>query len=154
MEVLGALASVAQLTSYAINLIKIISDINESIKGRPAQLHRRRCQLELLESTITSLIRNKTLSTPSIGEYLEAIRARIECLNGLLEKEAAKRTQGLLKKYRRAWTGDRKLQRIADIFEDIESNKTALLLSIGETHACISGRIYSTLTEGLSSIQG
>ena len=46
MEVVAAIASVTQLTGYAIRLIAGISETQERIKGRPARIVKRLAQLQ------------------------------------------------------------------------------------------------------------
>ena len=156
MEVIAGVASVAQLTRYAITLITTISDIHDQIKGQPAQLRQRIRQLETLHSIAYSIERNKQLDTPIILKHLDAIRKRIDLLIELLEKEKAKQNQALFKRYCRAWLGTSKDKdlKILDILNDLEIDKSALSLSIAEIHTGISGSIQKTLVQRWPSFQG
>ena len=155
MEVVAALASVAQLASYTLKLMRKLYGYHQKIKGRPAKLLRRARQLDGLSSTVQEIIQHKTLRTSSAHDHVQAIIRRTETINELLEKELVKQTQSFLRKCCKAWVRDRKEQYILEIFDDIESYKSALLLSIAaETHAKVSSRPYSELSGGSSSIQG
>ena len=154
MEIIGSLASITQLTRYAISLIGTISDIHQRIEARPAQLHQRILQLERLTSTIQILSRCEILDTPSVREHLESIITRTKDLNALLERQIAKQTQSTVKKYCKAWITDNKEQRIINTFSDLESDKSALLLSITATQAEISSKMYEEAVEGQLSTRG
>lgn len=154
MEVIAGVASVAQLTHYAIYLIATVFDIQERIEGRPALLHQQIEQLTRLRLTIEAIDQNEALGTPGVRENLGAIITKIKSLKVLLDKEVLKQAQGFLKKYCKGFIGDRTEKRIIDIFGDLEKDKISLLLSIAETHAGLSSRIHNTLTEGFSSTKG
>ena len=154
MEAIAGVASVAQLTKYAIGLITAISDNYEKVTGQPAKLRQRVCQLEILCSILQTVTANISLDTDPIRHSLEVIKARIRDLNKLLEKEQDKQKQSLLKKFCKAWLGVSKEQKIFDILSDLESDKSALLISIAEVNTDISSKIYRRLSQTWSTYQG
>lgn len=155
MEFVAAVASVAQLTRYAIYLIAAVCEIQEKIERRPVLVDQQVEQLTRLRSTIESINQNEALGTSVVREILEAIIKRISFLHLLLKKEIEKQARGFLRKYYEAYIGgDRTEKRIVDIFGDLEKDKISLLLSIAEIHAGLSSRIHTTLTEGFSSGKG
>ena len=153
MEVIAGVASVAQLIRYSISLITAISDLHQQIQGRPALLRQRIRQLESLGNTVESVSKNSWLRTPLVGEHIDFILARVQYLTGLLEKEKeiAQQRQGLARKYLRVWFGVSKEQKILDTLNDLESGKSALLLSIADAHTQISGNLHKSILQGWQS---
>ena len=154
MEVVAGVASVAQLIVYAITLVAAISDLQEQIEGRPALLRQRVRQLESLGNTVESVSKNSWLRTPIIREHIEIILARAQYLTSLLEKEITRQKQGLARKYLRVWLGASKEQKILDTFTDLESGKSALLISIAEVQAGLTGNIHNTIIQGSQTHRG
>lgn len=154
MDVIAGVASVAQLIRYTITLVTAISDLHEQIEGRPALLRQRTRQLESLGSTVEAVSKNSWLRTPIIREHIDIIRARVQYLTSLLEKEINQQKQGLARKYFRVWLGTSKEQKILDILSDLESSKSALLLSIAEAQTQISGNIHKTIIQGWQAHRG
>ena len=154
MEVIAGVASVAQLIRYAITLVTAISDLHEQIEGRPALLRHRIRQLESLGNTVGSVSKNSWLSTPIIREHINTILGSVQDLTKLLEKELTKQKQSLARKYLRVWLGVSKEQQILETFNDLESGKSALLLSITEANTQLSGNIHKTLIQGWQAHRG
>ena len=154
MDVIAGVASVAQVIRYAISLVTTISDLHEQIEGRPALLRQRIRQLESLGNTVGSVDKNSWLQTPIIREHIDIILTRVRYLTTLLEKEIARQKQSLARKYLKVWLGISQEQKILDTFGDLESGKSALLLSIAEAHTEISGNIHSTIIQGWQTHQG
>lgn len=154
MEVIAGVASVAQLIRYAITLIAAISDHHQQIEGRPALLRQRIWQLQCLDNTVESVSKNSSLGTPIIREHINIIIARVQYLTALLEKEITQQNKGLARKYLRAWLGVSKEQKILDTFNDLESGKSALLLSIAEAHTEISSNIHNAILQGWQTHRG
>ena len=86
MEAIGIIASIAQLTRYALSLITAIYEIHGNIRNLPALQHQRLRQIERLLTTVQALASNSTLGASAIREHLEAITLKIIDLKSLLEK--------------------------------------------------------------------
>ena len=153
MEVVGGLASIAQLTRYAISLIVALSDLHDKIRFRPEQLQQRRDQLESLASTVQVLSQCQSSNALDIKKHLETIISRIARLRTLLEREISKQSQGILKKYCKASIRDIKEQHIVNAFSSLESDKTVLLLSLTVTHTNILAQMASQSRPRLSVLE-
>lgn len=148
MEIVGSIASITQLTRYALSLIATISTIYRDIQDGSARQHQRIGQLERLFSTVQTLNASSTLSTSNTKEHLKAIIVRVQDLKVLLEKLVAQQAGRPLTKYLKALIkDDREENRILEVFIDIETEKSALLLSIAEIHTELSTRVYNKLFE-------
>ena len=154
MEVVAGVASVAQLIVNAITLVTAIADLQEQIEGRPALLRQRVRQLESLGNTVEAVSKNSWLRTPTIREHIDIILSRVHYLTSLLEKEITRQKQSLARKYLRVWLGASGEQKILDAFTDLESGKSALLLSIAEAQTELTGDIHNTLTQGSQTYRG
>lgn len=148
MEVVGSIASITQLLRYALSLIATISSIYKNIQGGPALQHQRLKQLERLFCTVQTLNETSALNKASTKEHLTAIVVRIQDLRVLLDRLAAHQTGRPIKKYLKALVKENREQnRILEVFIDLEKEKSALLLSIAETHTELSAKIYNKLFE-------
>ncbi|KAL8785990.1 MAG: hypothetical protein Q9195_008401 [Heterodermia aff. obscurata] len=154
MEIIAGIASVAQLIRYAVALITAISDLHQQSEGRPAVLRQRIRQLESLGNTVESVRKNSWLRAPIIREHIDIILTRVRYLTSLLEKEITHQKQSLGRRYLRVWLGVSKEQKILDTLNDLESGKSALLLSIAEAHTEISGNIHETILQGWQAYRG
>lgn len=148
MEIVGGIVSITQLSRYALSLITTVSGIYRNIQGGPALQHQRLKQLERLFCTVQTLNETSALNKASTKDHLTAIVVRIQDLRVLLERLAAQQTGRSIKKYLKALVKENREQnRILEVFIDLEKEKSALLLSIAETHTELSARIYNKLFE-------
>lgn len=148
MEIVGGIASIAQLSRYALSLITTIFGICRDIQGGAVLQHQRLRQLERLFCTIQTLNETSALNKTSIKEHLTAIIVRIQDLRTFLERLAAQQTGRPIRKYLKALIKENRDQsRILEVFIDLEKEKSALLLSIAETQTELSARIYNRLFE-------
>ena len=155
MEIIASIASITQLSRYALSLIAKISGIYSDIKDGPALQHQQIRQLARLFSIIRTLHESSALCATSIKEHLEHIIVRIQDLEILLKSLVAQQTESLVKKYFKALIkGHRDKNRILELFNELEKDKSALLLSIAETHTELSAKIYRELTERVPCTQG
>ena len=155
MEIIGSIASIAQVLRYALSLIATISGIFQDIQDGPVLQHQQIQQLARLFSIIQTLHERAAFSTSSITELLEAIVVRIQDLKVVLERLVAQQAEPPVKKYFKALIKDhREKHRISEVFNELEKDKSALLLSIAETHTELSAKIYRELTERVPCTQG
>ena len=155
MEIVASIASITQLSRYALSLIAKISGIYSDIQDGPALQNQQIRQLARLFSIIQTLHESSAFSTSSIEEFLEHIIVRIQDLEVLLSRLVAQQSESLVKKYFKALIKDhREKNRIFELFNELEKDKSALLLSIAETHTEISAKIYRELTERVPCTQG
>ena len=155
MEIISSIASITQLSRYALSLIGTVSEIYRSIQDGPTLQYQRIRQLDRLFFTVQTLDESCALNNASIKEHLKAIIARIEELRLILDRVTAQQAGRPIKKYINVlFKEKREEHRILQVFIDLEKDKTALLLSIAETNTALSARIYNELTERLPGTQG
>ena len=155
MEIVASIASITQLSRYALSLITKISGIYSDIQDGPALQHSQIRQLARLFSIIQTLHESSAFRTSSIRDHLEPIVVRIQDLKFVLERLSAQQTESLVKKYFKALIKDhREKNRILELFNELEKDKSALLLSVAETHTELSAKIYRELTERVPCTQG
>ena len=155
MEIISSIASITQLSRYALSLIATVSEAYRNIQDGPTLQHERIRQLERLFSTVQTLDESCALKNASIEEHLKAIIARIQELRVILDRLVAQQEGRPIKRYINALVKDhREEHRIHQVFIDLEKDKSALLLSIAETHTNLSAKIYNELTERMPSTQG
>ena len=155
MDIIGSIASIAQVLRYALSLIATISGIFQDIQDGPVLQHQQIQQLARLFSIIQTLHERAAFSTSSITELLEAIVVRIQDLKVVLERLVAQQAGTPVKKYFKALIKDhREKHRVSEVFNELEKDKSTLLLSIAETHTELSAKIYHELTERAPCTQG
>ena len=155
MEIISGIASITQLSRYALSLIATVSEIYKNIQDGPTLQHQRIRQLDRLFFTVQTIDESCALDNASIKEHLKAIIAKIQDLRLILDKRIAQQVGRPIKKYIDALVKDnREEHRILQVFIDLEKDKSALLLGIAETHTALSVRIYNELTDRLPSTQG
>ena len=148
MEILGSVASIAQLLRYALSLVSTISGIYRDIQDGPALQDQQIRQLERLLSIVLTLHENSAFSTSCLKENLEAITVRVQDLKVILERLVARQRERPIKKYLKALIREnREEHRILEVFIDLEKDKSTLLLSIAGIHTELSAKIYKDLTE-------
>ena len=155
MEIVAGIASITQLSRYALSLIAKISGIYSDIQDGPALQHQQIRQLARLFSIIQTLHESSAISTSNIKEHLEPIVVKIQDLKVVLERLVAQQALSPVKKYFKALIKHhREKNRILELFNELEKDKSALLLSIAKTHTELSAKIYCELTERVPRIQG
>ena len=155
MEIVASIASIAQLSRYALSLIAKISGIYSDIQYGPALQHQQIRQLARLFSIIQTLHESSAFSTSSIKEHLEPIVVRIQDLQVVLERLVAQQAESPVKKYFKALIKyHREKIRILELFNELEKDKSTLLLSIAKTHTELSAKTYRELTERVPCTQG
>ena len=155
MEIVASIASITQLSRYALSLITKISATYSDIQDGPALQHQQIRQLARLFFIIQTLHESSALSTSSIKEHLEAIVVRVQDLKAVLESVGAQQAESPVKRYFKALIKDyREKHRIFELFAELERDKSALLLSITETHTELSAQIYRELAKRVPCTQG
>jgi hypothetical protein len=100
MEVVGVIASAAQISVYALNIVSTIHEVRQQLKNGSSQSEERIKYLEVLCATIHTIENNPVLHTDQLAAYLFAIQVKITRLKTVLVE-----TRKKLKKtpLRRIW---------------------------------------------------
>ena len=155
MEIVGGIASITQLTHYALSLIATISDIYRDLQKRPALQRQQLDQLQRLYTTVQTIHSSSALSSSSIQNHLKIIILRIQDLKARLERLVAQQPQRPIKKYFKAFINHNKAKySLVDVFVELERDKSALLLSISEIQTGLSAKTHDELIARLPRMQG
>ncbi|KAA6408307.1 MAG: hypothetical protein FRX48_08049 [Lasallia pustulata] len=124
VEVLGIMASVAQITQCAISITSAIAEIYGTVQAAPARVQQGSEQLERLLVTADMIKENRMIQTKSVEAHLAAIVADVNALRVLLSRLATSSKKSF-KRYLR--------------------EKTALVLSIIAVHSSFSDATLDTV---------
>lgn len=153
IEVVGLLASIAQLAHYVKNIREFILQICAQVQSGSRGLEQRLDQLDRVLDTVREIEKNSFFHTPSIGRHLKAIVAQVESLQTVLVRLKARKPQATLRKFWNAYTEIRAEKQICTIFTKLEEEKSTLQLSMTEVNATLSSRTNTDLAQHSFTIQ-
>ncbi|RDW62044.1 hypothetical protein BP6252_11477 [Coleophoma cylindrospora] len=129
-EVVGILASAAQLSEYTIKLASALAEAFKVIKYGPKTLNARSRQLSRLLETTDVIERNEKLHTPLIHSHLRVIIAEAHSLRQTLDRVVLScNTGSIYTRYFRA-LGSGEDKTLLQAFDSLEKEKASLILSI------------------------
>jgi hypothetical protein len=129
IEVIGAIASVVQLVDVCFRVTKSLFDLLSTVRRIPEVMKQRQANVEQLQEILRMIRDCPVLQTANIGQVLGSIATKLQNLRGILEKLINTSGKGT-KKHCRALFGAVKEKRIISIFNELESDKTMLILCI------------------------
>ncbi|SLM34627.1 hypothetical protein LPUS_03483 [Lasallia pustulata] len=144
VEVLGIMASVAQITQCAISITSAIAEIYGTVQAAPARVQQGSEQLERLLVTADMIKENRMTQTKSVEAHLAAIVADVNALRVLLSRLATSSKKSF-KRYLRVCLGNLEEREMIAQFDKIEKEKTALVLSIIAVHSSFSDATLDTV---------
>lgn len=104
MEVIGLLASAAQISVYACNIVSIIGDIRAAVHKAPSLLRDRSQQLEILSAAVENIRLNHTLHNDVLATYLSAVQDKILIVKHAVRLRSQEATVSSIRKLRAALT--------------------------------------------------
>jgi hypothetical protein len=133
VEVIGAISGVAQLVDVCFRVIQSLFDLLSTVRRIPEVMKQRQANVELLQEILRMIRDCPVLQTANIGQVLERIATKLQNLRGILQKLINTSDKGT-KKYCRALFGALfgalQEKRIISVFNELESDKTMLILCI------------------------
>jgi hypothetical protein len=130
LEVIGALASAAQLAAYAVKAAAFISDIYDRLKHAPQRIEEHAHQIQRLIDIIIYIKDNSSLHTTLVFEQLECTIIQAGSLRELLVKVLGQYTQPSLRlRYWKVLKGKKERQ-ILVALQRLEREKTQLSLCL------------------------
>ena len=135
LEILGALASTAQLADTCLKITIAASDLFTRVRGAPETIRTRIAQIEQLIEIARLIEHNSTLQTPLIGSTLDRCREDTNNLLDILKKLDTEATAGKVAKYWKALAGVTKEKKILGICERLEERKSSLALCIASINS-------------------
>jgi len=141
VEVLGGLASIAQLLEYSLKLSSLVSEVYSRVKEAPERVIMHTAQIHQLVDTARLIERSSDLQKPIIEVHLKATLTEAARLQRILERMIEDYTKGPSKK--RIWNAVRGAgeRRMLTSFERLEKEKSALILCISFIHTETLGTI-------------
>lgn len=143
IEIVGLLASIAQLAHYVQNIREFLQEIRIQVRSGSRSLEQRLDQLDRVLDTVREIEKNPSFHTPSIGRHLKAIVVQIESLQTVLGRPRTSKQQVTWRKFLNAYKEIRAEKQICIIFTKLEEEKSTLQLSMTEVHAKLSIRTIS-----------
>jgi hypothetical protein len=136
IEVIGIAAAVLQLTQQAFSIISALGEVYGTVRDAPAKLRDGAEQLKRLVEITKVIEDNKSFETDAVQAQLSAVIDRTRAIQNLITKLKllSKRTA---KRYLRVATGNIKEKEMVEHFQQLEKEKTALMLAITSVHASL-----------------
>jgi len=134
LEIVGALASIAQVGVYTINIIASIRQVYGTLQTAPARLHRGCQQLNELSETLLQIQHNPALQTKRVVAHAGNLIQHIESLEKMLKDMLANTKKSKLRRAAKICLGSQEEQRLVEAFAQIEIEKSALALSVFEAN--------------------
>ena len=153
VEILGILASVVQITQFAISITSAIAEVYGTVQAAPVGVRQGSEQLQRLLVTADIIKKNRVIQTESVEAHLTAIVAHANTLHVMLSKLAVS-TKKSFKRYLRVCLGNLDERQMIAQFDKIEKEKTALILSIVEVHASFSNATLDTVRPMADEVDG
>lgn len=130
LEVLGAIASAAQLATYVVKAAIFLSDIHERLKSAPGRIAQHAHQIARLVEVVLYIKDNELIYTKLVFAQLEHTIEEASNLRKLLIKVLGQYTSpSIRKKYWNLLKGKNEVQ-ILCALENLEREKTGLTLCL------------------------
>lgn len=130
MDAIGAIASVAQLTSYLVGSLAYAFEVYQKVKSRPEKLRLQFREVEVLRFIVIEIRKIPALHKPNIQSQLHSLTDFVGSLVAVLNKLLAQQSRILAKRFLKIWIKDTENVRLESILTTIERQKNSLILSI------------------------
>ena len=135
LEVLGVVASAAQLADTCLKIATCAVDLFNRIRDAPETVQKRLEEVKQLTEIARLIERNPSLQTPLIASVLTRARADADQLFKILIKIDVQPAAGKVVKYWKGLEGVTKEKRILAICDRLQENKASLTLSIASINS-------------------
>ncbi|KAI0112204.1 hypothetical protein GGR51DRAFT_557385 [Nemania sp. FL0031] len=148
LEVIGAIASTAQLVAYVITVSSKLNEVRCNIRHTPKRLEHYDRQFKDLIAIIEHMKTNPSIRTKELDDCLTTILARAKAINGILEKfQQSSRS-------RRRWniiSGDL-LRQLDECFRDVRNTMQNIVVLIVSQSAHDQHELKDELKELIAGI--
>jgi len=145
IEVIGLLASAAQLAFYTINISDLVSEIYHRVQNAPKRIQEHIQQIGQLISTARLIEKHELLQTDNINAHIISTLHQAKLLSATLDKVKGEYLQrSPLRRYWKLIKGGTEREILAN-FERLEKEKSSLLLCISIVHTDLLGNIRGNL---------
>lgn len=136
VEALGITAAVLQLTQQVFVIVSTLGEIYGTVQDAPAKLRDGAEQLTRLVEITKGIEESKLFETDSVQAQLNAVVSRAKAIqNSITDLKA--QSKGTAKRYLRVIAGNIKEKKLIGHFQQLEKEKTALMLAISSVHASL-----------------
>lgn len=147
IEVLGVLASIAQLLDCSLKLSSLVGEVYSRVREAPERVVMHTAQLGQLVDTARLIERSSDLQKPIVNIHLKATLAEAARLQRILERMIEDYTKGSRKKRILKAVKGAGERLMLNSFERLEKEKSALILCISFIHTETLGTIRDGVGE-------
>lgn len=130
LEGLSAAAACLQLIELTAKIIAAVSDVYTKYRDGPASIRIQSAQLHVLADIAAEIKQNPSLQSNTAGTILQNCIRVLGDLLKVLQDLTVDGTSGALKKTWKAVDGLRQEKRILELLEELEREKSSLMLVI------------------------
>lgn len=155
VEVVGILASTAQLITYILRISTYFEEICRKVQGAGQEFKKHNGQIKQLTVIAEDVKRHPLLQTDAIHSHVKALLVDAETLCTILDQAKAEYGKGLIRKVLWAIKGHRERD-ILIIVERLEREKSSLVLAINIIQLNVSvalGDKFSNMQAGSDGIK-
>ncbi len=132
LSVLGAAAASSQLLEQGAKVTKFLWDLYSKMKDSPEQIRRQIIQIEQLLSLSRLFLENPALQKDSVASMLGSCLLRAQEFHRFLGKLSVRDSDGQFKKLKKSLDAVMKEDKIVVLFDNLEREKSSLILCIQE----------------------
>ncbi|KAI9795226.1 MAG: hypothetical protein M1833_007308 [Piccolia ochrophora] len=136
LEIVGVVASAAQLANYCIKISVAIPELYRSVRYASERIGPLTEQIRQLIVTTELVEQHRELQTANVHYHVEATLVEAIALDTILNQASQQYSQGSVRRYWKALSANKEKQ-IDQSFDKIEREKSALILSITTIHTGI-----------------
>ena len=132
LSILGAAAAAGQFVEQGINLTKFLWDLYSKMQDAPESVRKQIVQIEQLLGLSRLFLQNPTLQTAAVASILGTCLQRAQEFQKVLVGVAVTGSDGRFVKIKKSLDAVMKDKKITALFENLEREKSALMLCIQE----------------------
>jgi hypothetical protein len=130
LTVLGGTAAAAQLLQQGANITKFLWDLYSKMKDSPAAIRRQTIQIEQLLDLSRLFLQIASLQTDSVASILGTCLLQAQQFQQILKKVAVTGSDGQFKTLKKSFEAVMKEKEIVQLFDNLEREKSLLMLCI------------------------
>jgi hypothetical protein len=135
VTVFGAVTAASALAGQVIQTIIFISDFYSNVQDAPEWIHKQDVHVEQLINVARLIIQNPSVQTDSVASILETCLRESGKLREVLQKSLVIPKDGKIRKFQKCLMAGIKEKEIIKLFENLEREKSSLMLCIQESNA-------------------
>lgn len=153
-EIVGLLASASQLALYSIKITNSISEIYRRFQDAPKRIQKHLEHITQLADTAQLIKQHHSLQTINIDKQVRTTLNQAKTVSAILDQITSDHAHGSVRKYWKILKGQKEKEILGNL-DQLEKEKSSLLLSISLVHTDLLGNIQGgvgKLAEELTSL--